>query len=75
VAVVVFINDPLQRTHPTAAALQMIYRLTPAECRVALLLCDGRAPREIVDTGVTENTVRCRLKQYFPRQASGDKAN
>jgi DNA-binding CsgD family transcriptional regulator len=68
VAAVVFINDPLQHPSQTHAALHTVYRLTPAECRVALLLCDGRAPRVIADTvGVTENTVRSQIKSIFSK--------
>jgi DNA-binding CsgD family transcriptional regulator/PAS domain-containing protein len=68
VSAVVFISDPLQHPRQTRATLHAVYRLTPAECRVALLLCDGHAPREIADTiGVTENTVRSQIKSIFSK--------
>lgn len=68
VSAVVFINDPLRCQRPTQALLQTVYGLTPAECRVALLLSDGHAPREIANTvGVTENTVRSQIKSIFSK--------
>ena len=46
----------------------MLYGLTPAECRVALLLSDGRAPQEIAKmVGVTQNTVRSQIKSIFSK--------
>jgi hypothetical protein len=55
IAAVAFINDPLCRQRPAEAILRMLYGLTPAECRVALLLSDGHSPRDIANTvGVTE---------------------
>jgi DNA-binding CsgD family transcriptional regulator len=42
--------------------------MTPAECRVALLLSDGRAPREIAEmVGVSFNTVRSQIKSIFAK--------
>jgi len=66
IGVVVFINDPCRTQRPTDSLLRTLYELTRAECRVALLLSDGRAPREIADTlGVTENTVRSQIKSIY----------
>jgi len=46
----------------------MQYGLTPAECRVALLLGDGHAPRKIAEmVGVTDNTVRSQIKSIFSK--------
>jgi DNA-binding CsgD family transcriptional regulator len=68
VATVIFINDPLLHPRATQDALRTVHRLTPAEHRVALLLCDGRAPREIADViGVTYNTVRSQIKSVFSK--------
>lgn len=68
VATVVFINDPLQHTRPNQTALQTGYRLTPAECRVSLLLSDGRTLKEIADMiGVTQNTIRSQIKSIFSK--------
>jgi DNA-binding CsgD family transcriptional regulator len=45
-----------------------LYRLTPAECRVALLLSDGHAPRQNANmVGVTNNTVRSQIKSIFSK--------
>jgi DNA-binding CsgD family transcriptional regulator len=68
VAAVAFISDPLQRHRPAQDILRTLYGLTPAECRVALLLGDGRSPREIAETiGVTFNTVRSQIKSIFSK--------
>jgi DNA-binding CsgD family transcriptional regulator len=68
IAAVAFVNDPLRRQRPDQAVLRALYGLTPAECRVALLLGDGHAPRQIANTvGVTENTVRSQIKSVFSK--------
>jgi DNA-binding CsgD family transcriptional regulator len=44
----------------------MLFGLTPAECRVSLLLADGHAPKEIADSlGVTANTVKSHLSSIY----------
>jgi DNA-binding CsgD family transcriptional regulator len=68
VAAVAFISDPLRRQRPAQETLRGLYRLTPAECRVALLLGDGHAPRKIANMiGVTDNTVRSQIKSIFSK--------
>jgi DNA-binding CsgD family transcriptional regulator len=68
IAAVAFINDPLRQQRPDQAVLRTLYGLTPAECRVALLLGDGQAPQQIANTvGVTENTVRSQIKSVFSK--------
>lgn len=65
---VAFVLDPLQHTRPTQDILRTLFGLSPAECRVALLLGDGRSPREISQTvGVSFNTVRSQLKSIFAK--------
>jgi len=60
--------DPLRRERPAQQVLRALYGLTPAECRVALLLGDGHAPRKIVNmVGVTDNTVRSQIKSIFSK--------
>jgi DNA-binding CsgD family transcriptional regulator len=72
VTAVAFINDPFQTRRPTKEVLHMVYGLTPAECRVALLLSDGRAPQEIAKmVGVTQNTVRSQIKSIFSKTGDG----
>ena len=68
VAAIVFVTDPLQRHRPTQDVLRLRFGLTPAECRVALLLSDGHAPRKIANmVGVTDNTVRSQIKSVFSK--------
>jgi hypothetical protein len=50
IAAVAFITDPLKRERPAQDVLRTLFGLTPAECRVALLLADGHSPREIAQT-------------------------
>jgi DNA-binding CsgD family transcriptional regulator len=65
---VAFINDPSRRQRPAQEMLRVAYGMTPAECRVALLLSDGRAPREIAEmVGVSFSTVRSQLKSIFAK--------
>lgn len=63
---VVFVLDPSRRQRPAMDLLRALFGLTSAECRVALLLSDGHAPKEIASmVGVTENTVRSQIKSIF----------
>lgn len=64
----VFLLDPLQQRRSTDEALRIQFGLSPAECRVALLLGDGHSPREISETiGVSFNTVRTQIKSIFAK--------
>jgi DNA-binding CsgD family transcriptional regulator len=66
IAAIAFVNDPLRRQRPRHEVLRALYGLTPAECRVALLLGDGHSPREIGQmVGVSFNTVRSQMKSIF----------
>jgi DNA-binding CsgD family transcriptional regulator/PAS domain-containing protein len=68
IAAVAFVHDPLRQHRPTQEVLRMLYGLTPAECRVALLLGDGHASRKIANTvGVSNNTVRSQIKSIFAK--------
>jgi DNA-binding CsgD family transcriptional regulator len=68
IAAVAFINDPLSTHRPSQEVLRVLFGLTPAECRVALLLGDGHAPRNIANmVGVTDNTVRSQIKSIFSK--------
>ena len=68
IAAVAFVNDPLRQHRPSQEILRALYGLTPAECRVALLLGDGHAPRKIANmVGVTDNTVRSQIKSIFSK--------
>ena len=68
IAAVAFVIDPLRRERPAQEVLRALYGLTPAECRVALLLGDGRAPRKIASmVGVSDSTVRSQIKSIFSK--------
>lgn len=68
IAAVVHVFDPLRQQRPSEALLRGAYGLTPAECRIALLLSDGHAPKAIAEMiGVSENTVRTQIKGVFSK--------
>jgi DNA-binding CsgD family transcriptional regulator len=68
IAAVAFVTDPLQRQCPAQDMLRALFGLTPAECRVALLLADGLSPREIAESvGVCFETVRSQIKSTFSK--------
>jgi DNA-binding CsgD family transcriptional regulator len=63
---VVFVSDPSQKVRPPADILQALFGLTPAESRLALLLCDGHAPPKIADLiGVSTNTLKTQLSSIY----------
>ena len=65
---IIFVNDPERRQRPAQDILRVRFGLTPAESRVALLLCDGRAPKDIAETiGVSVETVRSQMKSIFSK--------
>jgi DNA-binding CsgD family transcriptional regulator len=66
--VIAFITDPSETRRPTQDVLRTLFGLTPAECRVALLLSDGHATAKIADmVGVTSHTVRSQIKSIFSK--------
>ncbi len=66
ITAVAFVADPTQAIRPTQEILRALYGLTPAECRVAILLLDGQPPKEIAGTiGVTIDTVRSQIRSIF----------
>jgi DNA-binding CsgD family transcriptional regulator/PAS domain-containing protein len=68
VRVIAFVSDPSQTRRPAPDVLRTLFGLTPAECRVALLLSDGHAPAKIADmVGVTTHTVRSQIKSIFSK--------
>ena len=68
---VVFVNDPSKRARPRAEVLRQLYGLTPAECRVALLLADGRSSGEISQlVGVSTNTMKTHLSSIYSKTAT-----
>ena len=68
VCAIAFINDPAQQIRPGRDVLKMLFGLTPAECRVTLLLADGRAPTWIADSlGVSANTIKSHLASIYSK--------
>ena len=66
VAGVAFVVDPLRQGRTSDEGLRVMFGLTPAECRVALLLGDGHAPKDIASmAGVSVDTVRSQIKSIF----------
>jgi DNA-binding CsgD family transcriptional regulator len=65
---IVFINDPERKARPAHDILRAIFGLTPAECRVALLLGDGMSPREIAKLLVlSPNTVKSQVSTVYAK--------
>ncbi len=65
---VLFIADPAAQSRPRAAALMESFRLTPAECRIALLVADAFSLREISDTlGISPNTIKTHLGNIYSK--------
>lgn len=63
---IVFVSDPSQKARPQTVILQALFGLTPAESRLALLLCDGHTPPEIADLiGVSTNTLKTQLTSIY----------
>jgi len=68
---VVFVNDPSKRVRPAEKILQQLFKLTAAECRVALLLADGRSTREVSGLlGVSANTLKTQLSNIYSKTAT-----
>jgi DNA-binding CsgD family transcriptional regulator len=68
VRAIVFVTDPAEKVRPLPETLRQRYALTPAECRLALLLADGRTLREISEIlGVTRNTLKSQLSSIYSK--------
>jgi DNA-binding CsgD family transcriptional regulator/PAS domain-containing protein len=66
VRAILFVKDTAQRSRHWNGILSALFGLTPAECRVAILLADGYAPKQIVETiGVSRNTLKSQLSSIF----------
>ena len=65
-AVAVFIRDPASSPQHSRAMLRSLYRLTPTETELALLLVDGLTLDEAAETlGIAKNTARAHLRGIF----------
>jgi len=66
VRAIIFVSDPTQRLRHGNSTLSALFGLTPAECRVAILLADGYTPKQIAETiGVSRNTLKSQLSSVF----------
>ena len=68
VRAIVFVTDPAERVRPLPETLQQRYELTPAECRLAMLLADGRTLSQIAEMlGVSRNTLKSQLASTYSK--------
>jgi DNA-binding CsgD family transcriptional regulator/PAS domain-containing protein len=66
VRALVFVHDPEQCLRPATEILHSTFGLTTAECRVALLLGDGKSPAEIAQMlSVSLNTLKSHLASIY----------
>lgn len=67
-AALVFVSDPAQKPLSRSVLLRQIYRLSPAECRVADMMLQGLTLREAASRmRITLGTARCQLKQVLAK--------
>jgi DNA-binding CsgD family transcriptional regulator len=66
VRAIVFVSDPARRVRPAPETLRILFGLTPAECRLAMLLADGHSPSAIGEKlGVSRNTLKSQLASIY----------
>lgn len=62
------INDPEHAIEDVEPLLQRIYRLTPAESKIAAILAQGKSVNEACEMlGIRQNTIRTHLKRIFSK--------
>ena len=65
---IVFISDPAQEIQVDPELLRKTYGMTPAEIRVAVLLCkEGNIEEAAVKAGVSVSTMKSQLKQVYQK--------
>jgi DNA-binding CsgD family transcriptional regulator len=75
VRAIVFAGDPAQGGSPTNDTLRILFGLTPAECRLAMLLADGHSPTAIAEMiGVTRNTLKSQLSSIYGKTGTSRQA-
>jgi DNA-binding CsgD family transcriptional regulator/PAS domain-containing protein len=66
--VIVFISDPAQEIQVDPELLRKTYGLTPAEIRVAVMLCqEGSLDEAAAKAGVSVSTMKSQLKQVYEK--------
>jgi DNA-binding CsgD family transcriptional regulator len=72
IAITLIISDPNGQLKASAPVLRGLYKLTPAEARVACALLSGTTLAEIAGSeGVSLHTVRTHLKHLFEKTGTG----
>jgi DNA-binding CsgD family transcriptional regulator len=67
-AAVAFVVDPAQQVRPRTEILHDLFHMTPPECRVALLLSDGKSLPEIAQIlGVSRNTLKTQVASVYSK--------
>jgi len=65
---IIVLRDPARRDFVQPAALERLFRLTPAEARLASFLANGVSVEDAAtQLGVTRNTVRTQLQAVFAK--------
>lgn len=68
---IVFVSDPEQRVRHGLGVLCDLFGMTPAECRVTLLLGDGKSLREISTLlNVSSNTLKSQVASIYRKTGS-----
>ncbi len=71
-----FVTDPEHRSEATAEAVAQLYRLSPAETRLAVALSKGMRIEEIAETfGISRNTVSYTMKNLFRKTETDRQAD
>ena len=66
--VIIFISDPAQEIQVDPELLRKTYGMTPAEIRVAVMLCqEGSIEKAAAKTGVSVSTMKSQLKQVYQK--------
>lgn len=66
--VIVFISDPAQEIQVDPELLRKTYGMTPAEIRVAVMLCqEGSIEEAAAKAGVSGSTMKSQLKQVYQK--------
>lgn len=72
---IVFITDTEQKARPAHDILRAVFGLTPAECRLALLLGDGKSPRMIAELlALSPNTVKSQVSTIYAKTGTSSHA-
>jgi DNA-binding CsgD family transcriptional regulator len=75
VRAIVFAGDPAQGGRPSNDTMRILFGLTPAECRLAMLLADGHRLTAITEMiGVSRNTVKSQLSSIYGKTGTSRQA-